>query len=85
MSSSSYPLPIVFFDPDSDEARLALAQALQDLPQGVITAGLIIKVEKTPEGYEKLVNWELTAPETLKALALILPPADSEGTTHEKE
>ncbi len=64
--------PIVFFDPDSEAAAEALAQALQAMPQGAVVFGLVLEVERQA-GEEKLVNWEFAAPEVLKALALVLP------------
>ena len=67
------PLPIVFLDPDSDEATDLLTQAMQSLPQGALVLGLILKIERLPDGGERLVNWEYAAPEVLKSLALVLP------------
>jgi len=66
------PLPIVFFDPDSEAAHTSLAEALQSLPPGALVLGLALKVERQ-DGAEKLVNWEFVAPEILKSLALALP------------
>ena len=71
--TSTSPLPIVFLDPDSDEAAEVLTQTLQSLPQGVLVLGLILKIERLPDGGERLVNWEYAAPEVLKSLALVLP------------
>ena len=70
---SSSPLPIVFLDPDSDEAADLLTQAMQSLPQGALVLGLVLKIERLPDGNERLVNWEYAAPEVLKSLALVLP------------
>jgi hypothetical protein len=76
--TSTSSLPIVFLDPDSDEAAEVLTQALQSLPQGALVLGLILKIERLPDGNEKLVNWEYAAPEVLKSLALILPGETSQ-------
>jgi hypothetical protein len=76
------PLPIVFLDPDSDEATDFLTQAIQSLPQGALVLGLILKIERLPDGNERLVNWEYAAPEVLKSLALVLP---GETDQHLKE
>ena len=83
-SSPTYPspLPIVFLDPDSDEATDLLTQAMQSLPQGALMLGLILKIERLPDGNERLVNWEYAAPEVLKSLAMVLP---SEIDQHLKE
>jgi hypothetical protein len=70
---SSSPLPIVFLDPDSDEAADLLTQSMQSLPQGALVLGLVLKIERLPDGNERLVNWEYAAPEVLKSLALVLP------------
>jgi carbonic anhydrase/acetyltransferase-like protein (isoleucine patch superfamily) len=80
MSSSPTPtstLPIVFFEPDSQAAAEALAQALRTLPQGALVLGLILKVERQADE-ERIVNWEFTAPEVLKSLALVLPGESSQ-------
>jgi len=74
---SSSPLPIVFLDPDSDEAADILTQAMQNLPQGALVLGLVLKIERLPDGNEKLVNWEYAAPEVLKSLALVLPSGET--------
>jgi hypothetical protein len=76
------PLPIVFLDPDSNEATDLLTQAMQSLPQGALVLGLILKIERLPDGNERLVNWEYAAPEVLKSLALVLP---GETDQHLKE
>jgi hypothetical protein len=81
MSSSptcSSTLPIVFLDPDSDEAADLLTQAMQSLPQGALMLGLILKIERLPDGNERLINWEYAAPEVLKSLALVLPGETSQ-------
>jgi hypothetical protein len=72
-TSTSSTLPIVFLDPDSDEATDVLTQAMQSLPQGALVLGLILKIERLPDGDEKLVNWEYASPEILKSFALVLP------------
>ena len=77
-------LPIVFYDPDSDAAAEALSQALQTLPHGSLVLGLIVKVERQADE-EKIVNWQFAAPETLKSLALVLPPESASETTPIKE
>jgi hypothetical protein len=51
---------------------------MQSLPQGALVLGLILKIERLPDGNEKLVNWEYAAPEVLKSLALILPGETSQ-------
>ena len=82
--TSTSTLPIVFFDPDSDSAREALAQALQTLPKGALVLGLILKVERQADE-EKIVNWEFAAPEVLKSLALVLPSEAASPTSQLKE
>lgn len=73
--SSPSTLPIVFFDdPDSDAACETLGRLLRDLPQSTFVLGLIVKVTRSDVGEERIVNWEFAAPETLKSLALVLPP-----------
>jgi len=84
-SSLASTLPIVFYDPDSDAAAEALTQALQTLPHRSLVLGLIIKVERQPGNAEKIVNWQFAAPETLKSLALVLPPESASETTQTKE
>jgi hypothetical protein len=76
--TSTSSLPIVFLDPDSDEAAEVLTQALQSLPQGALVLGLILKIERLPDGNEKLVNWEYASPEVLKSFALVLPGETSQ-------
>ena len=71
--NSPSPFPIVFMDPDSDEAADLLTQSMQSLPQGALVLGLVLKIERLPDGNERLVNWEYAAPEVLKSLALVLP------------
>jgi hypothetical protein len=79
MSSSTPTLPIVFLDPDSEAAAEALTLALRSMPHGLLTIGLIVKVQKCDDE-EKVVNWEFAAPEVLKSLALVLP-SEAAGET----
>ena len=76
-------LPITFLNPDSDAAREALARSLQAIPSGVPIMGLVLKVAQTPEGEEKLVNYEFADPDFLKLLALVLPVVSEPNTTKE--
>ena len=76
--TSTSTLPIIFLDPDSAEAADFLTQALQSLPQGALVLGLILKIERLPDGNEKLVNWEYASPEVLKSFALVLPGETSQ-------
>ncbi len=65
-------IPIKFLRPDSETTSDILAQAAQTIPEGVPVFGLILKVLQTPEGEEKLVNYEFTDPDYVRALALAL-------------
>jgi hypothetical protein len=65
-------IPINFLDPDSETTRDTLAKAIQTIPEGMQVVGLILKVLKTPEGEEKLVNYEFTDPDFVRGLALAL-------------
>jgi hypothetical protein len=73
-------LPITFLNSDSDIIREALARSLQTIPEGIPILGLVLKVAQTPEGEEKLVNYEFADSDLIRSLALVLPVA-SEPTT----
>jgi len=78
-------LPIAFLNPDDEVAREALANAMQAIPAGVPIVGLVLKVQQTPEGEERLVNYEFADPDLIRSLALVLKPFKSEPTTTSKE
>jgi hypothetical protein len=66
-------LPITFLNPDSDIAREALERAMQSIPERDQSVGLVLKVAITPEGDEKLVNYQFADPGLIRSLALVLP------------
>ncbi len=70
-------LPIAFLNPDSEFAREALADAMQAIPPGVPIVGLVLKVQQTPEGEERLVNDEFADPDLIRSLVLVLRPVGS--------
>ncbi len=65
-------IPINFLKPDSETTPDTLAQAAQTIPEGTPVVGLILKVIQTPEGEEKLVNYEFADPDFIRAFALAL-------------
>ncbi len=65
-------IPINFLKPDSETTPDTLAQAAQTIPEGVPVVGLILKILQTPDGEEKLVNFEFADPDYVRALALAL-------------
>ncbi len=71
-------LPIIFLKPDSDAAREALSQALQPIPPWVPVPALALKVVITPEGEEKLVNFEYIDSDLLRSLLVAWTPVKKE-------
>ncbi len=65
-------IPINFLKPDNETTPDTLAQASQTIPEGVPVIGLILKILITPEGEEKLVNYEFADPDYVRGLALAL-------------
>ncbi len=79
------PVPIVFLNPDSEEALEAFSQAIGPIPAGVPIVGLALKYLQTPEGGERLVNYEFADPDLLRSLALILSLKESKAPHPSKE
>ncbi len=79
------PIPITFFNPDHESAREALAGAIHRIPEGIPIIGLVFKVCQTPEGEEKLVNYEFADPDLIRSLALVLTPDEGEAYPPTKE
>ncbi len=79
------PFPINFLNPDSEAAQAALAQAIQSIPVGVPIMGLVLKVARSLEGEETLVNYEFADPDWLRSLALIFRVNESEEIDPFKE
>ncbi len=79
------PVPINFLNPDSETAQEALAQAIQSIPAGVPIVGLVLKVARSLEGEEKLVNYEFADPDLLRSLGLVLRADECESHNPFKE